>query len=99
MKRFDVSKILGVSALALSLATLPAVLPASAQTTTTPDGTVTTTNTDRSATDGNYQDGDWGLLGLLGLFGLFGRKSRKANESVAYDNRDVVGTSGSRSNY
>ncbi len=97
MKRFNVSKILGVSALALSLATLPAVVPASAQTTTTPDTTVTDTNTERRVTDGNYQDGDWGWLGLLGLFGLFGRKSRK-DESVGYTNRDVVGTSGSRSN-
>jgi len=98
MKNFNVSKILGVSALALSLATLPTIVPASAQTTTTPDTTVTDTNTDRRVTDGNYQDGDWGLLGLLGLFGLFGRKSRK-NESVDYANRDVVGTTGSRSNY
>ncbi|MBW4683855.1 MAG: WGxxGxxG-CTERM domain-containing protein [Komarekiella atlantica HA4396-MV6] len=98
MKRFDISKILGISVLALSLATLPTVVPASAQTTTTPDTTITDTNTDRGITDGNYQDGDWGLLGLLGLFGLFGRKSRK-NESVGYGNRDVVGTPGSRSNY
>ncbi|WP_017319020.1 WGxxGxxG family protein [Mastigocladopsis repens] len=96
MKRFDVSKLLGMSALALSLATLPAVLPASAQTTTTPNGTATETTTDTSATDDNYQDGDWGLLGLLGLFGLLGRRSRKADETVAYGNRDVVGTSSTR---
>lgn len=95
MQRFNVSKILGSTVLALSLATLPTVLPASAQTTTNPDGTTTTT-TDRSLTDGNYADGDWGLLGLLGLFGLFGRKSRRHDDS-AYSNRDVV--SSSRSNY
>ncbi|MEH2364340.1 WGxxGxxG family protein [Nostoc sp.] len=99
MKRFNISKILGSSVLALSLATLPTVLPASAQTTTTPDATVTDTTTDRTATDRNYRDGDWGLLGLLGLFGLFGRKSRRANDTVGYGDSNVVGSSGSRSNY
>ncbi|MCC5666453.1 WGxxGxxG-CTERM domain-containing protein [Nostoc sp. CHAB 5784] len=101
MKRFNVFKILGSTALALSLATLPTVLPASAQTTSSPDATVTDTNTttDRAATDRNYQDGDWGLLGLLGLFGLFGRKSRKADDNVAYRDPNAVGSSGSRSNY
>jgi hypothetical protein len=98
MKRSDVSKILGSTALALSLAIAPTVLPASAQTTTSPDGTTTdTTTTDRPLTDGNYADGDWGLLGLLGLFGLFGRKSRRDDNTV-YSNRDVVGSS-SRSNF
>ncbi|MBD2340212.1 WGxxGxxG-CTERM domain-containing protein [Calothrix sp. FACHB-156] len=98
MQRFNLSKILGTTVIALSLATLPTVLPASAQTTTSPDGTTTTdtTNTDRPLTDGNYADGDWGLLGLLGLFGLFGRKSRRHDDS-AYSNRDVA--SSSRSNY
>jgi MYXO-CTERM domain-containing protein len=96
VKRFNVSKILGSTVLALSLATLPTVLPASAQTTTTPD---TTTTTDNTATDRNYRDGDWGLLGLLGLFGLFGRKSRKADDNVAYRDPNAVGSSGSRSNY
>ncbi|MBD2203042.1 WGxxGxxG-CTERM domain-containing protein [Calothrix sp. FACHB-1219] len=97
MKRFDVSKIVGTTVLALSLAIAPTVLPASAQTTTN-DGTTTdtTTTTDRPLTDGNYADGDWGLLGLLGLFGLFGRKSRR-DDDTAYSNRDVV--SSSRSNF
>ena len=99
MKRFNVSKILGSSVLALSLATLPTILPASAQTTSTPDATVTDTTTDSAATDRNYRDGDWGLLGLLGLFGLFGRKSRKADDNVAYRDPNAVGSSGSRSNY
>ncbi|MEH2421797.1 MAG: WGxxGxxG family protein [Nostoc sp.] len=98
MKGFNLSKILGSSVLALSLATLPTVLPASAQTTTTPDATVTNTTTDRTATDRNYRDGDWGLLGLLGLFGLFGRKSRKA-DTIAYGDSNVAGSPGSRSNY
>jgi hypothetical protein len=98
MKRSDVSKILGSTVLALSLAIAPTVLPASAQTNTSPDGTTTdTTTTDRSLTDGNYADGDWGLLGLLGLFGLFGRKSRRDDNTV-YSNPDVVGSS-SRSNF
>ncbi|MHC5734258.1 WGxxGxxG family protein [Nostoc sp.] len=99
VKRFNVSKIIGSTVLALSLATLPTLLPASAQTTATPDGTVTDTTTDRTATDGNYQDGDWGLLGLLGLFGLLGCKSRKDNDTVGYRDPNVVGSSGSRSNY
>ncbi|MCC5647762.1 WGxxGxxG-CTERM domain-containing protein [Nostoc sp. CHAB 5824] len=104
MKRFNVSKILGSTVLAVSLATLPTVLPASAQTTGTSDGTVTNTTTDRTTTDGaatdrNYQDGDWGLLGLLGLFGLFGRKSRKADDTVGYRDPNAVGSTGSRSNY
>jgi hypothetical protein len=101
MKRFDLSNVVGSTVLALSLAVVPTVLPASAQTTTSPDGTVTdtttTTTTDRPLTDGNYADGDWGLLGLLGLFGLFGRKSRR-HDDTAYSNRDVVGSS-SRSNF
>ncbi|MEH2325056.1 MAG: WGxxGxxG family protein [Nostoc sp.] len=99
MKRFNVSQIIGTTALAVSLATLPTVLPASAQTSSTTDGTVTNITTNRSATDGNYRDGDWGLLGLLGLFGLFGRKSRKADDNVAYSDPNAVGSSGSRSNY
>jgi MYXO-CTERM domain-containing protein len=97
VKRFNISKVLGSTVLALSLATLPTVLPASAQTTTIPD--TTTTTTDNTATDRNYRDGDWGLLGLLGLFGLFGRKSRKADNHVAYSDPNAVGSSGSRSNY
>lgn len=98
MKRFQLSNVVGSTVLALSLAVVPSVLPASAQTTTSPDGTVTdTTTTDRPLTDGNYADGDWGLLGLLGLFGLFGRKSRR-HDDTAYSNRDVVGSS-SRSNF
>jgi hypothetical protein len=98
MKRFQLSHVVGSTVLALSLAVVPSVLPASAQTTTNPDGTVTdTTTTDRPLTDGNYADGDWGLLGLLGLFGLFGRKSRR-HDDTAYSNRDVVGSS-SRSNF
>ncbi|BAY09058.1 WGxxGxxG family protein [Calothrix sp. NIES-2098] len=99
MKHSNLSKVLGSTVLALSLAIVPTVLPASAQTTTNSDGTTTTTGTttDRPVTDGNYADGDWGLLGLLGLFGLFGRKSRR-NDDTAYSNRDVVGSS-SRSNF
>ncbi len=99
MKRFNISKILGSTVLALSLATLPTVLPASAQTTATPDATINDTTTDRTTTDRNYQDGDWGLLGLLGLFGLFGRKSRKADDTVGYRDPNVAGSSSSRSNY
>ncbi|GAB1542592.1 hypothetical protein NUACC21_52660 [Scytonema sp. NUACC21] len=96
--KLKVSQVLGMSALAISLATFPVVLSASAQTTT--DGTATDTTTDTAVTDGNYRDGDWGLLGLLGLFGLLGRRSRKHNdEYVSYENRDVVGSSSDRTRY
>jgi hypothetical protein len=92
VKRF--TKFVGAGALALSLATLPALMPVSAQTNT---GTTTTTTTDGTTvdnrvTDGDRSDGDWGLMGLLGLFGLLGRKSRKYNETAAYSDPNVVGT-------
>jgi MYXO-CTERM domain-containing protein len=84
------SQITGATLLTLGLAILPATLPASAQTDTTGttttdtiDATGTADNTADQATDGNYADGDWGLLGLLGLFGLFGRRSH-SDEPTAY---------------
>jgi hypothetical protein len=95
VKRFNnVSKFIGAGALALSLTTLPALMPVSAQTNT---GATTTTTTDgttvnNGVTDGDRSDGDWGLMGLLGLFGLLGRKSRKHNETVAYSDPNAVGT-------
>ncbi len=96
MKRFNLSNIVGTTVLAMSLAIVPTVLPASAQTTAEPEGVIVTNEADNQLTDGNYADGDWGLLGLLGLFGLFGRKSRR-HDDTAYGNRDVVGSS--RSNF
>lgn len=96
MKRFNnVSKFIGASALALTLATIPALMPASAQTNI--NGATTTTTTDGTtvenrATDGDRSDGDWGLMGLLGLFGLLGRKSSKNNETVAYSDPNAMGT-------
>ncbi len=100
VKRSNVSKFLGTSLLVASLVTVPATMRASAQ---TGDTNTTTTTTERTvvndadrATDNNFADGDWGLMGLLGLFGLLGRRSKKNVETVAYDDRGTVGTSGTR---
>ncbi|MBD2770566.1 WGxxGxxG family protein [Iningainema tapete] len=96
MKSSKITKIFSAGALALSLASLPAIMPASAQTNAPVDGYAVDSTANNPATDGNYLDSDWGLLGLLGLFGLLGRKNRKTNEYVA-ERRDVVTTS-NRSN-
>lgn len=74
MKRSDLSKVAGAGVIALSLAILPGVMPASAQTDTAPAGTnndpnrtvVDTTPLQESEDDNNH----WGALGLLGLIGL-----------------------------
>ena len=84
MKTNVLSKWVGASALAVSLAILPSALPAAAQTTpgdaTTPGSTVTTTTAD--------DDGfDWGWLGLLGLIGLAGLKGSKRDTNDRYTER------------
>ncbi|MBD2100053.1 WGxxGxxG family protein [Leptolyngbya sp. FACHB-261] len=93
--KLNLPKVIGASAVALSLATLTTVLPASAQTNTT--GTSNVDTTPDGVFDGNYADGDWGLLGLLGLFGLLGRKSEKQDDGTVarYRDPEVVGTPGS----
>ena len=90
MNRSYLSKVIGAGVLAAGLTVLPAVLPASAQSNTTPDNnnTTTTTTTPRSdtySTDSN-RDFDWGWLGLLGLGGLLGLLPRKREEPVRYTN-------------
>ncbi len=87
------SKFIGASLLALSLS-VPAVLPASAQTTTNPN----TVNTDRTAgTVYRTEDRgfDWGWLGLLGLIGLAGL-AKKREEPTRYREPNEVGTPGQR---
>lgn len=93
------SKFVGASILALSLSSLPAVMPASAQTNTSPNNTNrTTVETDRRAgTEYRTEDRgfDWGWLGLLGLIGLAGL-AKKREEPARYREPNEVGTPGQR---
>ena len=78
MKRVNLPQFALLSAVTLSLATVPFTLPAAAQTGgtggATTDSAVQPTEEDR--------DFDWGLLGLLGLAGLAGlRKKQETHES------------------
>lgn len=98
MKLSALPKIAGASILALSLATLPA----SAQTTTNPNGagtdSTTTTGTDNTTTTSTdntrtQDDGfDWGWLGLIGLAGLAGLAGKKRQEPTAYREPDRATT-------
>lgn len=98
MKISNVSKLIGASVIAASVAVVPFNLSASAQTDTAPDTTTTapdTTNTAPSAdvANTNYDnDFDWGWLGLLGLAGLAGLAGRKRNTEVRYRDVDEVGS-------
>lgn len=87
MKRSDLSKAIGAGIIAAGLAIVPANLPASAQTNTTP-GTNSTTTTTTPRSDVYRAEGDndfdWGWLGLLGLSGLLGLMPRKRTETVNY---------------
>jgi hypothetical protein len=92
MKSNFLVKSMGAGVLALSLAMLPSISPASAQTAPQTDpvvpgaGTTTTTTAD----DGN--DGfDWGWLGLLGLIGLAGLKGRDS-DTTTYRDRPAATT-------
>jgi MYXO-CTERM domain-containing protein len=90
MKLSDLSKATLIGAVALSLATLPVTLSASAQSSdTTGQGTssVDTTNRDRH--------NDWGWLGLLGLAGLAGLRKRH-DDSTVYREPDASTRPGMR---
>lgn len=95
MKNKSLATWLGTGALAVSLAVLPSVLPASAQTGTGTgtDGVGTTTTT----TNDNYSDDgfDWGWLGLLGLAGLAGLKGKDRDHDTrtAYADRTTTTSS------
>ena len=90
----NLSKIVGASVLALSLATLPA----QAQTNDNTGGTTgtTTENTQTTGTDATTtrtDDGfDWGWLGLIGLAGLAGLAGKKRAEPTVYRDPNAVGT-------
>ncbi len=95
MKKNTITKVLATSAVALSLA----VLPASAQTsgtTTGTDGTGTTTTQTGNYNNDEGRNGYWGLLGLLGLFGLMGRRSKQDDVAAAYRDPSTSETTGSR---
>jgi len=93
MKLSNLSKVIGASVIAASLA-VSVNLPASAQT--------NTNTTDRTYNSGTRQDTystnrdadfDWGWLGLLGLGGLAGLAGRKRQEPAVYrDPNDVRST-------
>lgn len=97
MKSNLVSKWVGASALALSLAIVPSVLPAAAQVTPDPvDPTLS--EPDATYADPGYavednNDFSWGWLGLLGLIGLAGLAGRnKDRTTTTYRTDDRVTT-------
>lgn len=91
MKLSNISKVIGASVIAASVA-VSFNLPASAQTETAPRTTDTTTRQETYNTTQN-DDFDWGWLGLLGLGGLAGLAGRKRTETVTYrDPNDVRST-------
>jgi hypothetical protein len=74
MNRFTGALRGGVVAVAVSLATLPALAQpttTSPSTTSSTDGTTSSTTSVDARRDRGF---DWGWLGLLGLAGLLGRK-------------------------
>lgn len=103
MKRSDLSKVIGASVMAAGLVILPATLPASAQSSTSPntDSTNTTTTTPRSDVYNTDYDRnvDWGWLGLLGLTGLLGLIPRKREETVHYNSTTTSDRDPVRSDY
>ncbi len=97
MKRSNLSKLIGASALGLGIAVLPLSMPVSAQTDTSPGATTPDTTTQTAPVQGTEnvntgdRDFDWGWLGLIGLAGLAGL-SRKSEEPTRYRDPDPVGT-------
>ncbi|WP_088891409.1 WGxxGxxG family protein [Leptolyngbya ohadii] len=100
------SKMIGASALALSLSVLPATIASATTTTGTTDTTTTTDTTavpnttadTTPAADVESNDGfDWGWLGLLGLIGLAGLAGKKRDDqAVHYREPDVTTRTGYR---
>ncbi|MBD1873839.1 WGxxGxxG-CTERM domain-containing protein [Nodosilinea sp. FACHB-131] len=94
MKNKSLATWLGTGALAVSLAVLPSVLPASAQTGAGSDGVGTTSDSvgTTTTTDNNDDGFDWGWLGLLGLAGLAGLKGKDRDHDTrtAYADRTTT---------
>lgn len=98
MKISNLTKMLGVGALSLSLTALPMALSASAQDASTSAGQQTTgQQTTRTNSDNDF---DWGWLGLLGLLGLAGLAGKKRDDDrVAYRDPNVTTQTGSGTSY
>jgi len=82
MRLSSFSKILGISAIAVSATILPITMPANAQ--------IITPGVERENIYENEDDGfDWGWLGLIGLFGLAGLagKNKRREPVVERDAR------------
>lgn len=96
MKISILSKLVGASVLAASVALAPFHPSASAQTDTAPNTTTDTTTAPRTdvetASYDNDNDFDWGWLGLLGLAGLAGLAGRKRHDEVRYREPNEVGS-------
>ena len=98
MKRSDLSKIAGVSVLALILAILPSAVPASAQTSPAPGTTTENTGPTVDTTPFQETKDDANNLGWLGLIGLVGLANllRKPKTAVRERDHDVASGSGTR---
>jgi len=95
MKVANLSKFVGASLMAASLAVLPLTVPAHAQTndagTSTGTSTQQNSNADTSGTisaNTERDNNNWGWLGLLGLTGLAGLARKKHTETVHQVNND-----------
>jgi LPXTG-motif cell wall-anchored protein len=92
MKFSNLTKFVGASAIAASLAVVPLTLPVQAQnnasdtTTTQPNGNVDARGPIADNTTRDNNDFGWfGLLGLTGLAGLLGKKRRETVHHVDND--------------
>jgi MYXO-CTERM domain-containing protein len=80
MKRLSITKTVGLSLLALGLASLTAPIPATAQ----GDASLNRDTGARATQDDRNDRGkDWGWLGLLGLTGLAGLRRRQEHHEPA----------------
>ena len=80
MKHSNIFQAVGAGLLASGLALSPLIMPASAQSNSSPS-TNTTSTTDNNRDNDHF---DWGWLGLIGLAGLAGLAKGKRSEAVAY---------------
>lgn len=100
MKRSQLSKVAGAGVIALSLAILPGVMPASAQTDTAPAGSNTNNDPNRTVVDttplqeSESDNNHWGALGLLGLIGL--ANLFRKDEPTRFRDPDPAATSTTR---
>lgn len=93
MNNSKLSKVIGASIVAATLAVMPLSMPASAQTDTAPTTTQTSPESNAPTIDTTpFQEtrndnNNWGWLGLLGLIGL-ANFLRKPKQTVAYRDPD-----------